>query len=187
MTTTTPPPVLVYTTFRTITDKEAHQVRSTWPELVEKLTHPTEYSSKKNCPLLKLATFGNERSPNGSLRHTQNMATVTGIEADYDGEQVSIEQAARLLTDAAIAALLYTSPSHTPERPRWRVLAPLAQAHPVAERRRLVGTLNTVLGGILAPESFTDDPPGGQRIAATDAVGTRHHRPADARHAATQD
>lgn len=158
MTTTQTPPaaMLAYTTFSTITDKAARQVQSTWADLVDKLMHPDEYANKKDCPLLKLATFGDKRSPNGSLRHAYNMETITGIEADYDGGQVSLEQARAMLEDATIAAMLYTSASHTAERPRWRVLAPLSKAYPVAERKRFAGMLNTALGGILAPESFTD-------------------------------
>ena len=149
-------PVLTYTTFTTVTDNGAHQVQSTWAGLVEKLTHPDEYASKKACPLLKLATFGNKRSLKGFLRHGDNMGVITGIEGDYDGETVSIEQASAMLKEARITAVFYTSPSHTTRRPRWRVLAPLAQAHPLAERKRFVGMLNTALGGILAPESFVD-------------------------------
>lgn len=152
----TSPLALEYTTFRSITDKAAHRATSTWPELVDKLMHPDEHATKKDCPLLKLATFGDNRSPNGALRHMTNIQQITGIEADYDAGLVSIEQAAAMLEKATIAALLYTSPSHTPERPRWRVLAPLSEAHPLCERKRFAGMLNTALGGILAPESFVD-------------------------------
>lgn len=157
---TSPPPLaLEYTTFRSITDKAAHRATSTWPELVDKLMHPDEHATKKDCPLLKLATFGDQRSPNGALRHADNMNEITGVECDYDGEKVSIEQARALLDTAKIACLLHTSASHTTERPRWRVLCPLSVPCMVADRRRYVGMLNTALGGILAPESFTDAQP----------------------------
>jgi hypothetical protein len=43
---------------------------------------------------------------------------------DYDGEEMSVEDARDLLVRAGITAILYTSPSHTVAKPRWRVLCP---------------------------------------------------------------
>jgi hypothetical protein len=51
--------------------------------------------------------------------------------------------------------LIYTTPSHTSEAPRWRVLAPLSAENEPACRRKFVLRLNTALGGVLARESFT--------------------------------
>lgn len=90
------------------------------------------------------------------MRHDANMLSISGVEGDYDAGQVSIEEAAIRLQGAGIEAVLYTTARHTPEAPRWRVLAPLAARHPPSDRRALAGVLNTVLGGILAVESFTD-------------------------------
>ncbi|RDW14108.1 AAA family ATPase [Paracoccus thiocyanatus] len=110
---------------------------------------------KGNLPMLKLATFGDVQTPQGSYRHDGNMRHVTGIEADYDGESLTMAEGAERLKEAGIAALLYSSASHTPERPRWRVLCPLSSAVQAYERKALVASLNGALGGVLAPESFT--------------------------------
>ena len=54
-----------------------------------------------------------------------------------------------------LRALVYTSPSHTVAKPRWRILAPTSCDLPPQERTKLVAGLNGILGRILAPESFT--------------------------------
>jgi hypothetical protein len=60
-----------------------------------------------------------------------------------------------LLFAAGVACVVYTLPSHTPERPRWRVLAPCSGLLEPARRQAMVARVNGVLGGILARESFT--------------------------------
>lgn len=111
--------------------------------------------TKSALPLVKLGTFGNVATTRGSLRHDANLLSVSGIEGDYDAGAVSPQNAAERLRQAGIAALIYTTPSHTAEAPRWRVLAPLAAEVAPAERQDLCARLNGALGGILAPESFT--------------------------------
>ena len=111
-------------------------------------------SDKMALPLLKLGAFGSEPSRKGTLRHNANLRTIEGVEADYDGEAMSMAQAAARLDDAGIAALLYTSPSHRPDAPRWRVLCPTSRPLPPAERERLMARVNGALGGVLASESF---------------------------------
>ena len=112
-------------------------------------------SRKSDLPLLKLATFGDVPTIKGSLRHDANLKRVVGIEGDYDSGEISPEQAVDRLRQAGVAALVYTTPSHTAELPRWRVLAPLAKAVAPSERQALCARLNGALGGILADESFT--------------------------------
>lgn len=112
-------------------------------------------NSKHALPLLKLATFGDTRSEGNSLRWDNNVLAVTGIEGDYDGEAVSPEAARDRLAQAGVEGLVYTTPSHTPERPRWRVLCLFCcPLHP-SERARMVDRLNGVLGGVLSRESWT--------------------------------
>jgi hypothetical protein len=73
---------------------------------------------------------------------------------------MSLTEAATRLREAEIVALLYETPSSTPEAPHWRVLAPTAQEHRGDEatlrglRERFLARLNGVLGGVLAGESF---------------------------------
>jgi hypothetical protein len=117
-------------------------------------------ADKDHLALLKLGTFGDKRSKKYALRHDPNVLTVTGIEGDYDGEQMPMQQAAQTLTARGLAALLYTSASHEPGAPRWRVVLPLSRtlegtADELREsRRHWTGVLNAILGGVLKGESF---------------------------------
>ncbi|MBA4491885.1 AAA family ATPase [Paracoccus sp. S1E-3] len=125
-------------------------------QLQQRLTATTA-PNKAALPLLKLGTFGDARTEKGnSLRHDANLLSVSGIEGDYDAGAVSPQEAKDQLSRAGVAALIYTTPSHTAEAPRWRVLAPLARQVAPAEREALCAKLNGALGGILAAESFTN-------------------------------
>jgi hypothetical protein len=146
---------IVWTRFRDPFTKTAEQITHSWPELVEHLRVAGPYSSKAACPWIKLARFGEVRTEAGALRHDANIVEITGVEADYDGEQIQPEQAVEMLERALLRAVVYTSPSHTPEKPRWRVLAPLSQPYRPDARSALLARINGVLGGVLAGESFT--------------------------------
>ena len=99
--------------------------------------------------------FGDIRTDANSLRHNSNVLTVTGIEADYDGGAMPFEEAVTLVTEAGLQALVYTSPSHTPEVPRWRVLCPFSTELPPEQRTRMLARLNGLFDGIFAGESWT--------------------------------
>jgi hypothetical protein len=84
---------------------------------------------------------------------------------DYDAEKVPLTEAAEALRRARIAALLVTTPSHTKERPRWRVIAPLsdplhrnranAAGLTLADYPKLVSRLAGIFADNLAAESWT--------------------------------
>jgi len=127
-----------------------HSLRALIPMLRD-----TTASTKAELPWLKLATFGDQRTQRGSLRHDENITAITGIEADYDGEAITVDRARQILANAGIAAIIYTSPSHTEDTPRWRVLCPLAKPIPSHARAGMVARLNGLFVGALASESFT--------------------------------
>lgn len=106
--------------------------------------------TKNDLPLIKLATFTND------YRNDATIETIYGVECDYDAELMQPQEALIHLTEAGIIAFIYTSPSHTPEKPRWRIIAPTSHPLPASERRDLVGRINGILGGVLASESFTE-------------------------------
>ena len=112
-------------------------------------------ASKDKLPWLKLATFGDAKSEKGCLRTNANVTTITGLEADYDAGRMTPEEARDKLAKAGVAALIYTTPSHTPKAPRWRVLCPFSGPLPPDAREDHMALLNGVLGGVLAGESFT--------------------------------
>ena len=144
-------------------DNKSRSIQSAQPMSlieVERLIRAVPPAPKKSAlPLLKLAEFGSIKTDAGCLRHDANVTVVTGIEGDYDGESMPMAEAAKRLNDAGVAALLYTSASHEDAAPRWRVLCPLSRTlvgTPVElreQRRRLVGVLDAILGGVLTPES----------------------------------
>lgn len=144
------------TIFPTVGAQSAESFDVSWEAFAERCKTPHVYPSKQACPLVKLATFGNQRTDKGAIRHEANMISVSGIEADYDAGQMSPEAARDMLAMYGVQALIYTSPSHTSAVPRWRVLAPLSADKPVAARREFMGRLNAMLGDVLATESFTN-------------------------------
>lgn len=146
-----------YTVFEDVQGTRLQRIDTNWDGLIQKLEAPPEYPSKDRCPLLKLAAFGDQRSHKGSLRTNTNMLTITGVEGDYDGGKVSPEEAAAKLQALHLEAIIYTTPSHTAEKPRWRVLAPLSKPYAPSEREGFVELLNGVLEAILNVESFTQN------------------------------
>lgn len=119
---------------------------------VESTTAPT----KAALPWLKFATFGYERTEKGSLRNNANVQSITGVEADYDGGVISIDEAARRIREAGIAALVYSTPASTDERPRWRVFAPFGKERAPEVRTQFAEKLNALFDGQIDQQaSFT--------------------------------
>jgi AAA domain len=117
---------------------------------------PTRHRPKKEAlPWIKLGRFGETKSKKGSFRHDKNVNFIDGIEGDYDGGEIPMSDAAKLLQAANIAALFYESPSATSQNQRWRVLCPCSHSKSKEERLVLMARLNGALDGILATESFT--------------------------------
>jgi hypothetical protein len=110
--------------------------------------------TKADLPWIKFARFGDLPTKRGSLRHNANVRGLSGILVDYDGGRVSFDEAVERLDKAGITAVVYTSPSHTDERPRWRVGCPFSAELAPAEHDHMVARVNGLLGGALAPESF---------------------------------
>ena len=142
------------TTFQGRDAKSKQELRLTLPQLAAMVSE-TRAASKMRLPWLKLAQFGDVPTVSGSLRHDANLTSLHGIEGDYDGGEVSLEDARARLEAAGLYALLYSTPSHTPEHPRWRVLCPSSGPLKPEDRDALCARVNGALGGILARESFT--------------------------------
>jgi uncharacterized protein (DUF927 family) len=124
-------------------------------EVLAEKVRDTDAATRDKLPWLKFARFGDIRTDKNSLRNNANVIAITGVEGDYDQERISVDTALELLTEAGLSALLYTSPSHTEDAPRWRVICPCSREHPPDERERLLARVNGVLGGVLSRESWT--------------------------------
>ena len=136
---------------RAATKREAQVTLAALVECIEKTTR----LEKAKLPWLKCARFGEVRTKDGCLRHNANVLAVTGIEADYDAEQIRFDRAEGTLTEAGILAILYTSPSYTENTPRSRVLCPLSQEYPPDRRDAFMSRLNGLFGGVFSIESWT--------------------------------
>jgi len=142
------------TFFRDHAATENNQQTFTVDEL-RHLIRETTAPVKEALPWLKLARFGSSRTRKGSLRHDRNVIAITGIEADYDGEKISFDEAVEIAEKAGLSALVYTSASHTPDAPRWRVLCPAGREHPPTARRHLLARVNGLYRGVFSSESWT--------------------------------
>lgn len=122
----------------------------------------TTAAVKTKLPWVKLGAFGALRNHKDgvsidrqSLRHDRNVLSICGVEGDYDSGLLTVKQACAVLRGAGLAGMIYTSPSHTEDAPRWRVLCPLSVDVQPDERARHMARLNGVFQGALAVESFT--------------------------------
>lgn len=98
--------------------------------------------TKDSLPMIKLAVF------EGGAKK-EHVKCLTGAMVDYDAGAVTIDEAADLLRLAGVQALLYTSPSSSPEAPRWRALAPYSREMGPVEHQDMTDRLNGALGGII--------------------------------------
>lgn len=120
-----------------------------WKELCEWFMTTPVFSSKKACPLVKVGTFAGDSRARGS-----KLISVDALLGDYDGEKVTPQGAFDLLRENGVSGLVYTSASHTTEKPRWRVVVPLSRSVDETQYHRLMSLLNGLMGGVLAPESW---------------------------------
>lgn len=141
------------TLFEDVRARRRDEREVNFTELV-KLISTTTGHRKSDLPLLKLATFGEDRTDKGSLRHDSNVRLVYGLECDYDGEKVTFEEAETLARASGAQVILYTSPSHEPGAPRWRALFPFAGQMLPPGRAKMADRANAIFGAILARETW---------------------------------
>jgi putative DNA primase/helicase len=115
----------------------------------------TTAPSKEALPWLKLALFGDARAKSGSLRHDDNVIEVYGVELDYDAKEMSFDAAVEIIKRNNLRCIIYTSPSYTPEGPKWRVLAPTTRSVSPERRDELVRTIDRLFSMAFAKESYT--------------------------------
>lgn len=141
--------------FASVRDTVGAAVTVSDPKLRDLIRDAQEYPSKQACPLFSGVRFGDKPNGRGSLRHNANALGFSVLVLDYDDGRMQPEEAARRLRERGIACFVYTSASHTREKPRWRVVIRLSREHEPGRYADFVSTANGALGGILAPESWT--------------------------------
>lgn len=145
---------VAFTIFSSYAAASKQELNETLRELSDRIRSATA-PAKEELPWIKLARFGQQRTEKNSLRHDANVLEITGVEADYDGESISFDQALDTLGFAGLTAILYTSPSHTESKPRWRVLCPTSRPLPPPQRGKMLGRLNGLFQGQFSGESWT--------------------------------
>jgi hypothetical protein len=103
-------------------------------------------SGRAWCP----ATFGTCANAKGSLRHDGNVLAMYAGVADIDNkidEPLTVPEIEKRLSGYAFA--LHTSYSHTPEKPRYRVIVPLAHPVPPATMPKLFSYFRSLFGSAL--------------------------------------
>jgi Protein of unknown function (DUF3987) len=166
----TPPRNSVAVTFfPTYAAQSKRQEQLSLTGLRDKIQNTTR-ASKEELPWLKLCVFGRRRTELNCLRSNANVEAVTGIELDYDQQQISFETAIATVRKAKLMCLAYTTANYKPEQPKWRLVLPLSRmiAPPrgamndtewdklmTAERGKLVARVNGLFGGVFDGASFT--------------------------------
>jgi hypothetical protein len=149
-------PLITYTVFKSVNAREKTEYADLpWIELVRTIANPAAHIAKTSCPLLSLCEYGDEPNSSGALRYGENVKRVYGVELDYDGEEVSLEEGHARMQAAGLTGVLYTSASYTDGAPRWRALLPLSEPAAPMQRAMFVARANRALGGIASRESFT--------------------------------
>jgi KaiC/GvpD/RAD55 family RecA-like ATPase len=115
-------------------------------ELRKHLTEAGPYGSKEACPMFSAGIFDGPIAGRTPVEFTL-------VVGEHDAGTVPVDEAVERLKKAGIAAFIFTSASHTPEHPRWRVVAPLQRPIGSDQYLPLLGVLNGALCGCLAPES----------------------------------
>ena len=144
--------LLNVTLFNSLTDTQGKPVAYRWATLCDLLANPPEpwiKQKKVDLPLLKGGRFEGDNRRKGSL-----LTSISLIECDIDDTVMTPLQAAEALRRANVECLVVTTASHTPDKPRFRVLAPLSAMTAPTIRHQLVKRLNGVLGDTVAVESF---------------------------------
>lgn len=144
-----------FTVFPDQTARTKADHNETWEAICAGIANAPEFESKSACQWISLAVYGDKPNENGCLRYADNIQCITGIEGDYDDQAVSMDEAAERARRYGVSACFYTSASHRPDAPRWRVLVPLGRECPLSERPAYMDRLNGVLGGVLTAESWT--------------------------------
>lgn len=146
---------MIITMFDDVFAATKKEFEVTWDQVVSRIEDPKVWRKKEVMPLIKLASFGDQKTDQDSYRHDSNVIEVYGVEGDYDDEKVSMEEAAKMLEQKGVKCVLFSSPRYTDEKPRWRILAPFSHEREPEERLYYTELLNGAIGGILAKESFT--------------------------------
>lgn len=128
-------PSVFLTTFPSLTKPDFQEHTIELQDLPLFLSQP-QADDKASLPLFKAARFDGSLTAKGSSRADRFIKARSGIEIDYDGGKTTIEKAFDAIQAAGLLAILYTTPSWTEAKPKWRAFFPFS-----CERRGAVAFL----------------------------------------------
>ena len=127
-------------------------------DLLKELVSPStliKSANKEDLPL-----FSGAHWPKNSRAAGNEPLSVWSVIVEHDAgsyalnpRAMSYDEAMQRLRTWGIKALIYTSPSHSPEAPRWRIVCGLNDEILPSQHVTFVAALNGVLDGVLASES----------------------------------
>ncbi len=145
-----------YSLFKDKYSDDMQTLECEWSEFADWVEGLSPVETKHDAPLFSLCTYGDKKlREDGLRRNSQNILEVWGIEVDYDGGSIGFDNAVTRAEQAGIEALIYTSPSHTPDEPRWRMVCPFDQSLDLGEREAAIERINGLFGGYIDPTSFS--------------------------------
>jgi hypothetical protein len=140
------PPTIKVQAFKSVHDTvgriSEHAWSKVWAELIRR-----EHPSKEACPMFSPGIF------DGPIKG-RIPVEFWFVVGEHDAGTVSVDEARRRAEAANLRCGIFSTASHSPEAPRWRVVCPLPAPVDAARYPDLVETLNGALGGCLAPESM---------------------------------
>ena len=140
-----PLPATLFSSLQTAYGKSIVRSLREFAEMVE----TSQAQEKETLQLISFCPFA------GNHPSTRNALTFSAVALDYDAGRLTLDGAAQQFRKAGLSALLYSTPSSTRDAPRWRVVLPMSEDKPAALYSKMVARANGVVGGVLAPESFT--------------------------------
>lgn len=147
---------ITVTTFRDVKDlkgkREVLTIQDLWQRIRnyiihEKYGHLPIKVQKLKLPMIKLGIFKGSRSKD-------HFSSISGVELDVDGGRLTPERVAERLEKADVCALVYSSPGHSADQSKYRVLAFCSRELPVSKRRELLGRLNAIVKDGCDPSTF---------------------------------
>jgi hypothetical protein len=142
--------LMQYTIFNSLHNPQGTRQTGEWTDIVRLMQDVPTYPTKAAQPLIKLGAFdGDTRGAGHSL------ATVCGVEIDYDAGEVTAYETAEALSSNGIEAIVCSTYTSRDDCPKWRVFAPTSRDLPAEMRQYLVGALDSAICNVAARESYT--------------------------------
>jgi hypothetical protein len=121
-----------YTLFNSLHNPQGTRHAGEWADICLMLQNAPAHSNKAAQPLIKLGTFDNDSRGAG-----QSLATIGGVEIDYDAGQVTAYEAAEALSSSGIESVICSTYTSSDDCPKWRVFAPTSRELPAELRHTL--------------------------------------------------